>query len=62
MRTDAPQSSDGGHIFLGKEEPAKDVECILIWNEEDDVRFFRFLFTITQPIARWTVDLYSGET
>ncbi|CAL1702104.1 unnamed protein product [Somion occarium] len=29
-------SSDGGHIFLGKEEPAKDVECILIWNEEDD--------------------------
>ena len=26
------------HIFGGKEEPTKDVECVLIYNEDDGVR------------------------
>lgn len=32
-----PQS-DEVHTFRGKEEPAKDVECILIYDEETGVR------------------------
>jgi hypothetical protein len=32
--------SDEVHIFRGKEEPAKEVECVLIYNEEDGVSPF----------------------
>lgn len=46
------------HIFRGKEEPAKEVECVLIYNEEDGVRCYR---TLPYTPAHFLADVYSRE-